>query len=360
MKGSKVITLALNESGSHLGMEKGCFVIRDREGKEDRYPLFEKEIGEVILKSGNSVSTGALASLGFWDIDVMITTNKGRPVAILKGLDDDSHVETRLAQYEAVKSVKGVEIAKQIVRSKIEGRNLLLKKYALTPHDMQIERLSFESLEQARRKLTTIEGHHDEHYYFPQIFHLLPESIRPSNRRTFKAYDGINNLFNLGYEVLSWKVHRALIRAKLEPYLGFVHSMEFGKPSLVCDFIELYRYLIDDFVIRYCQKVAKKDFITKDETQSRNKRGKREYLNDLKTRDFLDQLNAFFESYVEIPRIKHGERQTIETLINEEALLFAKYLREEVPAWSPRIASLFGLNTTYENVEAVKIEGNSP
>jgi hypothetical protein len=41
-----------------------------------------------------------------------------------------------------------------------------------------------------------------------------------------------------------------------------------------------------------------------------------------------------------IPRIKAGERQTIETLINEEALLFAKYLRNETPAWSPRIARL--------------------
>jgi CRISPR/Cas system-associated endonuclease Cas1 len=94
--------------------------------------------------------------------------------------------------------------------------------------------------------------------------------------------------------------------------------------------------LIDDFVIQYCRKIAKKDFITKDETQSRNKRGKREYLNDLKTRDFLDQLNAFFESFVDIPRIKVGERQTIETLINEEALLFAKYLRGEKELWIPR------------------------
>jgi CRISPR/Cas system-associated endonuclease Cas1 len=66
-----------------------------------------------------------------------------------------------------------------------------------------------------------------------------------------------------------------------EPYLDFVHSMQYGKPSLVCDFQELYRYLLDDFVIQYCQKVAHKDFITKTETQSRNKKGKREYLNDL-------------------------------------------------------------------------------
>jgi len=66
------------------------------------------------------------------------------------------------------------------------------------------------------------------------------------------------------------------------------------------------------------------------------KRGKREYLNDVKTKDFMDQLNGFFESYVEIPRIKVGERQTIETLINEKALLFAKYLRYEIGVWIPR------------------------
>lgn len=70
--------------------------------------------------------------------------------------------------------------------------------------------------------------------------------------------------------------------------------------------------------------------------QSRNKMGKREYLSDVK-KDFMDQLNDFFESFVEIPRIKMGERHSIETLINEEALLFAKYLRGQIGAWSPRI-----------------------
>jgi len=41
---------------------------------------------------------------------------------------------------------------------------------------------------------------------------------------------------------------------------------------------------------------------------------------------------------VEIPRIRHGNKQTIETLINEEAYLLAKYLRNEKPSWKPRIA----------------------
>lgn len=166
-----------------------------------------------------------------------------------------------------------------------------------------------------------------------------PERIRPEGRKTFKAYDGVNNLFNLAYEILAWKAHRALVNAKLEPYLGFLHSEQFGKPSLVCDFQELYRYLIDDFVIQYCQRLAKRDFTFKTEKMSGQKKGKREYLNDFETRDFTNKINDYFETHVEIPRINVGERQTIETLINEEALLFAKYLRSEKTNWLPRIGT---------------------
>ena len=113
--------------------------------------------------------------------------------------------------------------------------------------------------------------------------------------------------------------------------------MQYAKPSLVCDFVELYRYLMDDFIIQYCQGLKKKDFITKSEAY-RNRRAKREYLNDSKTRDFMRKLNAFFQSTVEVPRIRIGKRQEVETLINEEAWLFAKYLRNERKTWDPRIA----------------------
>jgi hypothetical protein len=52
------------------------------------------------------------------------------------------------------------------------------------------------------------------------------------------------------------------------------------------------------------------------------------------------RLNSFFESIVEVPRIRRGNRQTVETLINEEALQLARYLRSEKPTWNPRIVEL--------------------
>jgi CRISP-associated protein Cas1 len=260
---------------------------------------------------------------------------------MLKGLDDDSHVHTRICQYETLKDGRACKIAKQFVKSKIEGQNIVLKKYSLktdTSVKLKINAVETDDLALLRRKLMQIEAKFSQ-FYFKQIFQLIPEKIRPDCRRTFKAYDGVNNLFNLAYELLAWKVHRALISAKLEPYLGFLHSEQFGKPSLVCDFQELYRYLIDDFVIQYCQNLAKRDFTFKTEKLSAHKKGKREYLNDVETKNFTAKLNSYFETVVEIPRIKVGQRQTIETLINEEVLLFAKYLRNEKKDWTPRIVN---------------------
>jgi hypothetical protein len=43
---------------------------------------------------------------------------------------------------------------------------------------------------------------------------------------------------------------------------------------------------------------------------------------------------------VEVERIKVGKRQTIHTLINEEAQLFAMYLRNEKKDWIPRLSQI--------------------
>jgi len=78
----------------------------------------------------------------------------------------------------------------------------------------------------------------------------------------------------------------------------------------------------------------------KSEDFSTGRKGKREYLNDLQTAVLFRNLNQHFQSEVMIPRIRMGEKQEIETLINEEALLLAMYLRDEKPEWKPRIAKL--------------------
>ena len=342
---AKVLTITLDGDGCYLGMEKGCFVIRDKHGNVERVPLFENEIGEIVVSSGNFISTSVLASCGFWDIPIIVKTRNGNPVAILRSLDDDSHVKTRIAQYEALHNGKGIEIAKTIVYSKIESQNMVLEKYGLKQHDLltfktKIEKLESANLKTVRRKLLPIEALASR-TYFKQIFQLFPKSLRVEKRKGWKAYDGLNNTFNLAYTLLKYKVHSAILKAKLEPFLGFMHSEQFDKPSLVCDLQELYRYLIDDFLVRFSQKLTEKDFHYKIEWFSSNKLGKRQVLNNKKTRELTKKLDNYFEKPVQIPRVKkYGSKQQLESLINEEAYLLAKYLRDETSDWKPRIPQL--------------------
>jgi CRISPR-associated protein Cas1 len=329
-RNSKTLKIELSDYGSYLGRDAGCFEVRNKNGKVEHYPHFEKEIGECVLKSGSYVSVDALIDLALWNIDTYIMTKRNRVVAVLKNLEDDSHVKTRISQYQALSNGKAVVIAKQIVKSKIEGQNRVLKKYGLKPIDGNVGNI------ENRKRLLAVESR-SARMYFSQIFKLFPEKIRPEKRIGYKAYDGINNVFNFGYYVLKCRIHKALLKAKLEPYLGFLHSTQFGKPSLVCDFQELYRYLIDDFLIERGRKFHKNDFVVVTDFMMKLKMGKRIHLCEYETDNLADGLNSLFESKVEIPRIKHGKKQTVDTLINEEALLLAKFLRKEIKEWIPRL-----------------------
>lgn len=97
--------------------------------------------------------------------------------------------------------------------------------------------------------------------------------------------------------------------------------------------------MVDDFVVDYAQGLKPGDFMTKEVQASKGRKGKREFLKDSKTREFMRELQEYFETKVEVPLIRHGKRQRIETLINEEALLLAKYLRSESTQWQPRTAA---------------------
>jgi len=149
-----------------------------------------------------------------------------------------------------------------------------------------------------------------------------------------------NKILNVAYMALKMKTRRTIIRAKLEPYLGFLHSVQYGKPSLVCDLQELFRHLMDDFVIQFCQSLGKSDFMVKSESLSRSRKGKREYLNDAETRRMMKELDGCFEYKVEIPFMRHGKGRKIATLVIEEALLLAQFLRDKKKVWIPKIVVL--------------------
>jgi hypothetical protein len=51
----------------------------------------------------------------------------------------------------------------------------------------------------------------------------------------------------------------------------------------------------------------------------------------------MRRFYAYLDWKVRVPRVRHGDKSSIETLINEEALLLGMYLRNEKKDWVPRI-----------------------
>jgi len=74
----------LDDSGSFLGRGEGCLIVRHKDGKVEKYPLFEDQIGEVQVKIGNSISSAALATCAFWGIDTLILTQRGQSSSCCK------------------------------------------------------------------------------------------------------------------------------------------------------------------------------------------------------------------------------------------------------------------------------------
>lgn len=204
-----------------------------------------------------------------------------------------------------------------------------------------LENVQTENLERIRRKIMAIESQFSQHY-FNIIFKLFKENIRPEKRIGFSARDGLNNVFNFSYHILNSKNHYALLQNHLELFLGFLHSLQHGKPSLVCDFEERYRYLIDEILIERRLKLHKKDFVTIRDTSIRlNLYRKRVVYREYEQNGLANEIFSFFDKTLEVKRLNVGFRSTINTLIADEARIFAKFCRGEIKEWKPRTVKIF-------------------
>lgn len=84
------------------------------------------------------------------------------------------------------------------------------------------------------------------------------------------AKDIFNSMLNYGYSLLYARVWQALLSAQLNPYNSVIHVPDSGKPSLVYDFVEIFRsQAVDRVVVSLVQKhqhlqVDKDGFLTDD------------------------------------------------------------------------------------------------
>ncbi|EFO79695.1 CRISPR-associated Cas1 family protein [Oscillochloris trichoides DG-6] len=263
-------TLYVIEQGAEIGCDGERIVVR-RQGQEiGSVPI--SRLDDILIIGNIGISTPALKRLFERGIEVTFLTVHGRYQGRLVGATTP-HAALRRAQYRrADDPAWSLSQAQACVTGKLRNARVLLQRFArnrsnvspdvsiaaddLSTYIARIERTTQLS------SLLGVEGSATARYFgglralFEPDWQFHARSRRPPG-------DPVNVLLSLGYTLLLHKVTAAIAASGLDPYMGYLHQIEYGRASLALDMMEEFRpLLVDSLVLRCCGdgRVQAEDF----------------------------------------------------------------------------------------------------
>lgn len=174
--------------------------------------------------------------------------------------------------------------------------------------------------------LVGLEGAGTAHY-FGAFGRLLNEDWGFERRQRRPPGDPVNALLSFGYVLLMNQVASAVSVVRLDPYVGFLHSSQFGKPAMALDVMETFRPLIVDSTVLTLLNngmLSKRDF--------REELGAWR-LTDEGRRTFLTKFEERLDTEIKHPVFNY--KATYRRSLELEVRLVAKYLTREIPRFRP-------------------------
>lgn len=257
--------LVINTRGSFLKKQNNCFLVKN----DDKiFEVSEKKIDSILITTSATITTDAIKFAVESNIDIVFLDNFGNPYGRVWHSKLGSTTYIRRKQLEISDKPEGFKLAKSWVEQKIGNQIQFLKDLKKNRSDQKDELEDYISgVEGLKTQLEELEGTLDElrgkimgiegmvsRSYFEALSFLLPDKWKFNGRSRNPAKDEFNCLLNYGYGVLYSKVEKACIIAGLDPYVGFNHTDDYNKKSLVFDLIEMYRIYIDRTVFNLFSK----------------------------------------------------------------------------------------------------------
>ncbi|MFN8443284.1 MAG: CRISPR-associated endonuclease Cas1 [Caldilineaceae bacterium] len=253
-------TLHIREQGSVVRRDAERIEVTVTEKPTRRKKVLLSEpihtIEQVNLYGNVQVTTQAMALLFEHDIETIFLSLYGRyrGHALVNGsrIARLRHQQLRVSGDEDASLV----VAKQIVLAKIHAQRQLLEELSEQSSGGLPALLSqaARGIEQMQRELSRaatldelrgFEGKSAAHY-FGVLRHLLDPSWKFNGRAYYPPPDPFNALLSFGYSLLQKDLTATVQQVGLDPYLGCLHAIEYGRPSLVLDLMEEFRPLIAD------------------------------------------------------------------------------------------------------------------
>ena len=281
--------LVINTYGTYLKKKDDCFQLKNDDNVIDVSP---KKIKSIVISTGCFLSSDALKLAIENNIDVIFLDEFGHPFGRVWHCKPASTNLIRRKQLEISSSEEGFLMAKEWITEKLTHQLKFLDKLAIKRSTEKQEKIKEfqENIGELRVKIKDLQGFSEEireqlmgyegnagKNYFSALGYLIPERFKFSGRSMRPAKDEFNCMLNYAYGVLYSQVERAIILAGLDPYIGFIHTDDYNKRSMVFDFIEQYRFYADEIVFHlFSQKKVNDEYFDKIKNgYSLNKEGKK-------------------------------------------------------------------------------------
>ena len=217
------------------------------------------QVSEVVLFGNVGLTTPAIDTLLAEGTPVVFLSQDGDYRGRLVG-SLTPHVPLRRAQYRrGEEPAFGLAMAQGFVAAKLRHERALLLRHNRERDDAGLATAAVQlatALEAVPRKtglaaLRGVEGAATA-AYFGGLRRLLGPGWRFARRARRPPPDPVNVLLSLGYTLLGQTANGAVQAAGLDPYLGFLHDVAYGRPALALDLLEEFRPVVDGVVLWSC------------------------------------------------------------------------------------------------------------
>jgi CRISPR-associated protein Cas1 len=250
------LQLVINTFGASLKRKADRFLVR---AGANALAVSAHKVQSILITTAVYVSSDAIVLAVSHNIDIIFLDKYGDPFARVWPPRMGSTAAIRRRQLETAELPEGLAFAREWVAAKMRNQAEFLEElYQRRPNQGEVFSSAIESIRGCLAQIERLDGTLDDQRgrmlglegsagraYFGCLGRLVPEAYRFETRSRQPAQDGFNAMLNYSYGVLYSMVDRACICAGLDPFLGYLHTDNYNKPSLVFDMIEPFRILAE-------------------------------------------------------------------------------------------------------------------
>ena len=245
----KMSLLYIDDDKAKLSVHDHRFRIEYSDGLAREIPM--EAIDDITILGNAQLTTRCMQICLKRGIDVSFFSKGG---SYFGRLQSTGHVNTerQRLQCELYGTPFAINLARQIVKSKIHNQKVVLSRYAKSKNidvDEHLKKMEISrgNLDRASsiEEIMGYEGHAARIYFLGAAGVIDPEFIFKGRNRQ-PPRDPFNSLISLGYSILMNTMYSSIQNRGLNPYFGFLHQDREKHPTLASDLMEEWRAVIVD------------------------------------------------------------------------------------------------------------------